>query len=84
MEKLIINKSKFEPVKTMLVVFGCVLVNFLGKRFAAALALPLWLDCVGTVFAAYVLGPVSGAVVGCTCSRFPVFRQLRRDSGRRR
>lgn len=68
MEKLIINKSKFEPVKTMLVVFGCVLVNFLGKRFAAALALPLWLDCVGTVFAAYVLGPVSGAVVGCTCN----------------
>ena len=52
----------------MLIVFVCVLVNFLGKRFAAALALPMWLDCIGTVFAAYVLGPISGALVGCTGS----------------
>jgi len=54
------------PAKTMLLVFGCVFVNFIGKRVADALGLPLWLDSLGTVFAAYVLGPVSGAIVGCT------------------
>ena len=53
------------PVKTMLIVFICILVNFIGKRTAAALELPLWLDSLGTGFSAYVLGPVSGAIVGC-------------------
>ncbi len=52
----------------MLIAFGCVLVNVLGRRFAAAVQLPLWLDCLGTVFAGYMLGPLSGAVVGCTCN----------------
>lgn len=59
------NLLKTKPVRTMLIVFGCVLVNFLGKHLANALELPLWLDCIGTVFAAYVLGPISGALVGC-------------------
>ena len=58
----------------MLIVFGCVLVNFLGKYLAAELELPLWLDCLGTVFAAYVLGPISGAVVGCTVNIMYSFR----------
>ena len=58
--------TEYHAWKTMLIVFGCVLINFLGKHFAATLELPLWLDCLGTVFAAYVFGPISGAVVGCT------------------
>ncbi|MBO7355381.1 MAG: HD domain protein, partial [Lachnospiraceae bacterium] len=49
----------------MLIVFFCILVNFSGKHFAVKNELPLWLDSFGTVFAAYVLGPVSGAIVGC-------------------
>ena len=59
------RKVNAAPLKTMGIVVCCVLVNFLGKRLAAALQLPLWLDCLGTAFAAYVLGPASGAVVGC-------------------
>ena len=50
----------------MLIVFVCILINFLGKRFSDIRQLPLWLDSFGKVFAAYVRGPVSGAVVGCT------------------
>ena len=60
------KRTENSALKTMLIVFGCVLVNFLGNRVATALELPLWLDCFGTVFAAYVLGPISGAFVGCT------------------
>lgn len=60
------NKLKSVPIRTMLITFACVLVNFIGKHLAATLELPLWLDCIGTVFAAYVLGPISGALVGCT------------------
>lgn len=49
-----------------LFVAGCVAVNYAGKLFALNLRLPLWLDAFGTVLAAYVLGPVCGAMVGVT------------------
>ncbi len=60
------KRSDNSAEMTMLIVVVCVLVNFLGRRLAASLELPLWLDSFGTVFAAYVLGPISGAIVGCT------------------
>lgn len=47
-----------------LFVFGCLLINTLGKLLANALQLPIWLDAVGTVFSAYALGPVCGAIIG--------------------
>lgn len=47
-------------------VVGCILINYFGKALSDFLTLPLWLDAVGTVFAAYALGPVSGAIVGVT------------------
>lgn len=43
--------------------FG-ILLNDMGKVFAEHFSLPVWLDSFGTVFAAYVLGPVCGAIVG--------------------
>lgn len=49
-----------------LFVAGCILINYAGRVFADSLVLPVWIDSVGTVFAAYVLGPVCGAVVGAT------------------
>jgi energy-coupling factor transport system substrate-specific component len=42
----------------------CVLINYGGKELAEYYSLPLWLDAFGTVLAAYMLGPVWGAVVG--------------------
>lgn len=48
----------------LLLLAGCILLNYIGKTLAAAWELPLWLDAVGTAAAAYVLGPVWGAVAG--------------------
>ncbi len=50
----------------MLFVAACLAVNCAGKFMALGLQLPLWLDSFGTVLAAYVLGPVCGAMVGMT------------------
>lgn len=47
-----------------LFVFGCLLVNYLGRSLSDFMQLPVWLDSVGTAFAAYALGPVCGAIVG--------------------
>ena len=47
-----------------LFVFGCLILNFGGKALAEFLGLPLWLDALGTVLAAYALGPFCGAVIG--------------------
>ena len=57
---------KNSPIVIMFIVFCCVLVNFVGKHSAVNNGLPLWLDSFGTIFAAYVLGPISGAIVGCS------------------
>lgn len=47
-----------------LLVAGCIVVNILGRLLAVEGNLPLWLDSFGTVVSAYVLGPLSGAMVG--------------------
>ncbi|MDY5576040.1 MAG: two-component regulator propeller domain-containing protein [Lachnospiraceae bacterium] len=47
-------------------IVGCILINYIGKVLADTLVLPVWLDSVGTVFAAYMFGPVCGAIVGAT------------------
>lgn len=47
-----------------LFVIFCILINYAGKAFAVYAELPLWLDSIGTVMSAYLLGPVCGAIVG--------------------
>lgn len=49
-----------------LFIVGCILINYIGRLLADGFVLPVWLDSVGTVFAAYVFGPVCGAIVGAT------------------
>ncbi len=58
--------EKRKNYEIVLFIAGCILVNYLGKIFANHFELPLWMDSVGTMFTAYVLGPVCGAVVGVT------------------
>ena len=41
-----------------------ILVNIGGRELAVSNGMPFWLDSFGTVFAAYLLGPVPGAAVG--------------------
>lgn len=52
----------------VLCIIFCILINFLGKIAAAKLNLPIWADCFGTVFAAYLYGPVWGGVTGAFCN----------------
>lgn len=53
-------------VQIAAIVVGCVLLNYLGKWMAEVAILPVWFDAFGTVIAAYLLGPVCGAMVGAT------------------
>lgn len=39
-------------------------INYVGKLFASALKLPLWLDSIGTVLASMLGGPILGALSG--------------------
>lgn len=41
-----------------------ILINYFGKVIAAYYSLPIWMDSIGTVYAAYVCDPFCGAVVG--------------------
>ena len=56
---------RFKP-KLAISIIICILLNFGGKAFAAHFNLPVWLDAVGTVLAAYTTGPFGGLVVGLT------------------
>lgn len=42
-----------------------ILINLLGRNLASELHLPIWCDSIGTLFMAYVAGPVCGGIVGC-------------------
>lgn len=48
----------------ILLTTACVAANLFGGWFAAGFSLPLWLDSVGTILAAYFWGPVCGILVG--------------------
>lgn len=58
--------KKWKSWQIILFTVLCVLLNYGGRRLAASLRWPLWLDTLGTVLNAYVAGPYCGAVVGFT------------------
>jgi len=64
MEKNTLKKGQAAGFCVMIVL--CVLVNYFGGVFATQNRLPVWLDSIGTVVAAYAGGPVCGALVGAT------------------
>ncbi|MEE3466859.1 MAG: two-component regulator propeller domain-containing protein [Eubacterium sp.] len=55
-------------VKNIVIVVICVVANLLGGWVATKFSLPVWLDCIGTMSAAIVLGPVVGACTGAGSS----------------
>ena len=63
-------------IKKVLITFICIFINLFGKYLATTFQLPLWMDSFGTVFAAYVFGPVYGAVVGCTVNIVHSFNDI--------
>mgnify|MGYP003562656628 CR=1 FL=1 len=56
-------KTKLDAASIVLIPV-CIGINYLGKFFAAALKLPLWLDGIGTCISAVLGGPIIGAIVG--------------------
>ncbi|WP_408069914.1 diguanylate cyclase [Butyrivibrio sp. JL13D10] len=55
---------KNKKLQTCILVVVCIFINLIGRRIAYVLQLPFWLDAVGTILCAIVLGPVGGAVSG--------------------
>ena len=49
---------------SLVLIPAAVGINYIGKFFAGALKLPLWLDSIGTVLASMLAGPVIGALAG--------------------
>lgn len=62
-----LEKKKKRDVEIILITAVCILMNYFGRMCAVVMELPAWMDTFGTVASAYILGPVSGAVVG-VCS----------------
>jgi energy-coupling factor transport system substrate-specific component len=58
------EKNVAKIIKNIFFAVVCICLNYGGKLLAEELSLPLWLDSFGTVAAAYVMGPVFGALVG--------------------
>ena len=49
---------------TIVLIPVCIGINFLGKMFASALKLPLWLDAIGTCIGAVLGAPIIGGLCG--------------------
>ena len=49
---------------SLVLIPAAVGINYIGKLFAGLLKLPLWLDSIGTMLAAFLAGPVVGALSG--------------------
>ncbi|MBR1442787.1 MAG: HD domain protein, partial [Firmicutes bacterium] len=62
------NFIERSPYRTVIFILICSIINISGKYIAKHLGLPLWLDCIGTVFISYILGAFCGAVSGFTCN----------------
>ena len=56
--------KQWKNYQLIMFVSVCLIINLFGKKIAEAGQLPLWLDSIGTVLAAYVIGPFAGAVTG--------------------
>ena len=59
------KKKLWYPVFCLQILL-CLFLNWGGDQLVSHMNLPVWLDSVGTVLAAYLLGPWCGAIVGAS------------------
>ena len=64
MEKFILKKGQIAVFCILMVC--AIALNYGGSLFAANYKLPLWLDSAGTALAAFLGGPICGALIGIT------------------
>ncbi|MBP3271620.1 MAG: HD domain-containing protein [Ruminococcus sp.] len=58
------NKVFKGYVRSVILLFTCILLNYIGSRISSALSLPGCFDSYGTFLSAYLMGPVPGAIIG--------------------
>lgn len=65
-----VNKKKtlYSHIRTIAILLLCIYANYFGRELASKLSLPGWFDSYGTFFAAYAMGPFSGAIVGVSAN----------------
>jgi energy-coupling factor transport system substrate-specific component len=54
------NQTKTITTRTITIVALALALNYVGGTIALFLRLPIYLDTIGTIFAAVLLGPVYG------------------------
>ena len=59
---------RYDLGQSVVIMTGCLLLNWLGREFVDFTGVPVYLDMVGTALAAIVLGPWRGAAVGASSS----------------
>ncbi len=68
-EYFMTGKSRFGlAVKVSVITLICIALNVGGDIFTDLYSVPAMMDSFGTIFAAYIFGPICGAVVGFTSS----------------
>lgn len=50
--------------RTLTIMALCIGINYMGGTIALWLRLPIYLDCIGTIFAGALLGPIAGMLTG--------------------
>ena len=61
-----VKKERIHTLFFSLQILLCLFLNWGGDRIVSRLNWPVWLDSIGTVLCAYLLGPFCGAVVGAS------------------
>ena len=56
--------NELKNSQSWLLIGVCILINLIGREVAHALVLPFWLDAIGTLVTAIVIGPVAGSICG--------------------
>lgn len=57
-----------DRIRAVFVTAFCLFLNLFLKNLVSSYSVPFWLDSVGTMLAAYILGPFSGAIVGASAN----------------
>ena len=56
--------EKVRKWQNWLLVAVCIVINLIGRNIAAFFGMPFWLDAIGTLISAIVLGPIGGSICG--------------------
>ena len=59
------NKKAYIPLFCLQILL-CLFLNWGGDQLASRWSWPVWLDSMGTMLAAYLLGPWCAAIIGVT------------------